>query len=50
MSAWTVGEPLPTQTFTVTRADLVRYAEASGDHNPIHVDEEVARAHPAKSD
>jgi acyl dehydratase len=33
---------LPTQTFTVTRADLVRYAEASGDHNPIHQDEAVA--------
>ena len=26
----------------VTRADLVAYAEASGDHNPIHQDEEVA--------
>ncbi len=33
---------LPTRTFTVTRADLVRYAEASGDHNPIHQDEAVA--------
>jgi acyl dehydratase len=35
---------LETQTFTITRADLVRYAEASGDHNPIHQDEEVARS------
>ena len=35
---------LPTRTFTITRADLVRYAEASGDHNPIHQDEEVARS------
>jgi acyl dehydratase len=35
---------LPTQTYTVTRADLVRYAAASGDHNPIHQDEEVARS------
>jgi acyl dehydratase len=34
---------LPTQVFTITRADLVRYAEASGDHNPIHQDEAVAR-------
>ena len=33
---------LPTRTFAVTRADLVRYAEASGDHNPIHQDEAVA--------
>ena len=29
---------LPT-SFTFTRADLVRYAEASGDDNPIHQDE-----------
>lgn len=36
--------PLPTRTFTITRADLVRYAEASGDHNPIHQDEDVARS------
>ncbi|WP_151083518.1 MaoC/PaaZ C-terminal domain-containing protein [Nocardioides cynanchi] len=35
---------LEPQTFTVTRADLVRYAEASGDHNPIHQDEQVALA------
>jgi acyl dehydratase len=33
---------LETQTYTITRADLVRYAEASGDHNPIHQDEAVA--------
>ena len=33
---------LETQTFTITRADLVRYAGASGDHNPIHQDEAVA--------
>jgi len=38
------GTELPTQTYTVTRADLVAYAAASGDHNPIHQDEEVARA------
>ena len=35
---------LPTQTYTVTRADLVAYAAASGDQNPIHQDEEVARS------
>ena len=35
---------LGTQVFTITRADLVRYAEASGDHNPIHQDESVARS------
>jgi acyl dehydratase len=32
----------PTQVFTVTRADLVRYADASGDQNPIHQVESVA--------
>ena len=32
------------KTFTITRADLVAYAEASGDHNPIHQDDEVARS------
>ena len=34
---------LQTRVFTVTREDLVRYARASGDHNPIHQDDEVAR-------
>ena len=33
---------LEAQTYTITRADLVRYAAASGDHNPIHQDESVA--------
>jgi acyl dehydratase len=27
---------LPAQTYRITRADLVRYAGASGDFNPIH--------------
>ncbi len=31
-----IGERLPARTFRVTRADLVRYAGASGDFNPIH--------------
>ena len=35
---------LATQTFTITRADLVAYAEAAGDPNPIHQDEQVARS------
>lgn len=38
------GDALDPMTFTVTRADLVAYAHASGDHNPIHQDEEVARS------
>ena len=35
---------LDTKVFTITRSDLLRYAAASGDHNPIHQDEEVARS------
>jgi len=31
-------------TYRITRADLVAYAAASGDPNPIHQDEEVARS------
>ena len=37
-----VGTELPEQVFRVTRADLVRYAGASGDFNPIHWNERVA--------
>ncbi|GGK93088.1 MaoC family dehydratase [Mangrovihabitans endophyticus] len=33
---------LPPHTFTVTRADLVRYCGASGDFNPIHWSERTA--------
>ena len=40
----TPGDSLPIKTFTITRADLVAYAAASGDHNPIHQDEDVARS------
>lgn len=35
---------LESRTFSITRADLVRYAEASGDTNPIHLDDDIARA------
>jgi acyl dehydratase len=37
-----VGTELPEQTFPVTRADLVRYAGASGDFNPIHWNDRFA--------
>ena len=33
---------LEPRTYRVTRADLVAYAAASGDQNPIHQDEQVA--------
>ena len=42
MSGLAAGDVLPTQTYRVTRADLVRYAGASGDFNPIHWSDRVA--------
>ena len=38
-----VGDELAPQRVRLTRADLVRYAGASGDYNPIHWSERVAR-------
>jgi acyl dehydratase len=34
----------PVQTYRVTRAELVRYAGASGDFNPIHYSDRIATA------
>jgi acyl dehydratase len=39
-----VGDELPPLSLRVTRADLVRYAGASGDFNPIHWSDRVAGA------
>src|SRR6266536_3177789 len=39
-----VGTALPAQTFPIERGDLVRYAGASGDFNPIHWNERFATA------
>ena len=38
-----VGDELPERTITLTRADLVNYAGVSGDLNPIHWDDEIAK-------
>ena len=38
------GASLEPQEYAVTRADLVRYAGASGDRNPIHWSDRVATA------
>lgn len=38
-----VGQELPPLTLRIARADLVRYAGVSGDLNPIHWNERVAR-------
>jgi acyl dehydratase len=37
-----VGDTLPSRSFPVRRVDLVRYAGASGDFNPIHWNEVFA--------
>ena len=39
-----VGTELPELRLRVRRADLVRYAGASGDFNPIHWNDRTARA------
>jgi acyl dehydratase len=38
----TVGMQLPPQVFPIGRANLVQYAGASGDFNPIHWSEQTA--------
>jgi acyl dehydratase len=39
-----VGTQLPPATFPIHRADLVRYAGASGDFNVIHWNERIAKS------
>ncbi|MFG2246874.1 MaoC/PaaZ C-terminal domain-containing protein [Spirillospora sp. NPDC048823] len=39
-----VGTEIPVQTYAVDRANLVMYAGASGDFNPIHWRESTAKA------
>jgi acyl dehydratase len=42
---WTVGDRLPPlQIGPITRTTLALFAGGSGDHNPIHLDLDVARA------
>ena len=38
------GTELPAVTYPVTRLSLVKYCGASGDFNPIHWNERVARS------
>ncbi|GAB3247312.1 MaoC family dehydratase [Arthrobacter pigmenti] len=39
-----VGQQIGTTTIEVTRADLVKYAGASGDFNPIHWNDRFAKS------
>ena len=38
-----VGDQLPEKIYPLTRQDLVSYAGVSGDLNPIHWDDEIAK-------
>ena len=38
------GTELPDRSYRVTRLDLVKYAGASGDFNPIHWNERIAKS------
>jgi acyl dehydratase len=40
----TVGDEAPVRSHKLTRTDLVKYAGASGDFNPMHHDEVLAKA------
>jgi acyl dehydratase len=44
MTTIEVGTELPSQVFPISRSDLVRYAGASGDFNPIHWNERFAKS------
>ena len=39
-----VGDELPTLERVVTREDVKEYADASGDQNPLHLDDDAAKA------
>ena len=41
--AWNLGDELESRTLSpITRSQLERYADASGDRNPIHTSDEAA--------
>jgi acyl dehydratase len=42
-AAGQVGDEIPAREFPISRFDLVRYAGASGDFNPIHWNERFAK-------
>ncbi len=42
-SSMSVGDDLPALAIALDRADLARYASASGDDNPIHLDDTHAQ-------
>jgi meromycolic acid (3R)-3-hydroxyacyl-[acyl-carrier protein] dehydratase HadB len=43
-ASWNAGDELPPAPRVVTREDVRAYAAASGDRNPLHLDDDVARS------
>ena len=43
---WEIGAEFVSPARTVTEADIVMFAGLSGDYNPLHTDEEFAKATP----
>ena len=44
MSQFVTGQEFPAETFIINRQLLIDYANASGDQNPIHQDEDFAKS------
>jgi 3-hydroxybutyryl-CoA dehydratase len=42
VTTYRVGDELPAITKSLTQEKINGYAEASGDHNPLHIDQEFA--------
>ena len=40
-----VGDECVSPTYTVTEARIIAYADLTGDHTPVHVDEAYAQHH-----
>lgn len=44
-----VGQTFVTEKRTISNADILAFAELSGDHNKLHVDEDYAKTTPFKT-
>jgi acyl dehydratase len=44
LSRCRAGDPIPSQTFHVTREMIDAFGDIANDHNPVHFDDEFARS------